>query len=155
MVGRSPSAPERAKFDPSVLDARSYHLGMIYAFAEAVASGCKRLALSPAMTRSQLKEVIDQARLIAGEYGLLMEVDDDFLTTKLFNPEYTRGKYVIHIAAEQTTLDEYTALKEYRRRHVEAGTLTEDIEVEIAWKLGRLLSYSDIAIEGLLRNPRF
>ena len=64
------STREEAKFDSSHLDAPSYHLGMIYAFAEAVASGCKRLALSPPMTEEQLDSIIDQVRLIAREYDL-------------------------------------------------------------------------------------
>lgn len=143
------------KFDPGKLDARSYQLGMIYAFAEMVASGCKRMALSPALTKHHLESIIHQARQIAREYDLILDVDSDFLTTKLFNPEYTRGKIVIHIAAEQAVIDEYKALKEYKKRHVENGTLTDEIEVDIAWKLGRLLSYSDEAIEDLLIKPRF
>jgi len=149
------STREEAKFDSSHLDAPSYHLGMIYAFAEAVASGCKRLALSPPMTEEQLDSIIDQVRLIAREYDLVLDVDNNFLTTKLFNPAYTRGKRVIHMAAEQATIDEYKALKDFKRRHVEAGTLTEDLEEEIAWKLGRLLSYSDEAITLLMKKPRF
>jgi hypothetical protein len=42
--------PEGARFDSGALDQRSYQLGMIYAFAEMVGSGVKRLALSPALT---------------------------------------------------------------------------------------------------------
>lgn len=158
MVGEkiSPTAQkDDDKFDPSKLDARSYQLGMIYAFAEMVSSGCKRMALSPALTEHQLESIIHQARQIAREYDLILDVDNDFLTTKLFNPEYTRGKIVIHIAAEQAVIDEYKALKEYKKRHVENGTLTNEIEVDIAWKLGRLLSYSDEVIKDLLIKPRF
>jgi len=42
------------------------------------------------------------------------------------------------------------ALRERKSRHAEAGTLTDEVETEIAWGLGRLLSYSDEAIAGLL-----
>lgn len=146
---------EKPSFDSSTLDARSYHLGLIYAFAEVVASGCKKLALSPPLTEEQLEEIMDDVRLIAREYGLVLYVDDDFLTTRLFNPLYTWGKIVIHIAAEQSTIDEYKELRAYKQRHLEAGALTEEVETEIAWRLGRLLSYSDEAIEGLLIKPRF
>lgn len=152
---KSSNTGGEAKFDSSHLDAPSYHLGMIYAFAEAVASGCKRLALSPALTEEQLESIIDQVRLIAREYDLVLDVDNNFLTTKLFNPAYTRGKRVIHMAAEQATIDEYKALKDFKGRHIEAGTLTDDVEREIAWKLGRLLSYSDEAITRLMKKPRF
>ena len=82
-------------------------------------------------------------------------MDRDFLETRLFNPEYTRGKMVIHLAAEGATIDEYEALKERRRGHLEAGTLTEEAKLEIARGLGRLLSYSDESIQSLLEKPRF
>jgi len=142
-------------FDSNALDQRSYKLGMIYAFAEIVGSGCKRLALSPTLTVEQFDAIWDDVRLIAEEYGLTLDVDDDFLTTRLFNPEYTRGKRVIKIVAKQETLDEYNRLKELKRRSIEEGALTEEVELELAWGLGRLLSYSDEAIRGLLDKPRF
>ncbi len=146
---------EKLVFDSSALDQRSYQLGMIYAFAEIVGSGCKRLALSPTLTVEEFDAIWEDVRLIAEEYGLTLDVDDDFLTTRLFNPEYTRGKWVIHMVTEQGTIDEYRRLKELKRRSLEAGHLTEEVELELAWGLGRLLSYSDEAIKGLLAEPRF
>lgn len=140
------------KFDRSKLDWRSYQLGVISAFAEVVDNGCKRLALSSPMTREQFDSVIDDTRLIAEERDLILHVDDDFLKTILFDHEPIRGKTVIHIVAEQATVDEYTGLKEKKRRHQEAGTLTDDVEHEIAWGLGRLLSYDDESIKDLLRK---
>ena len=149
------SQPEGARFDSGVLDQRSYQLGMIYAFAEMVGSGVKRLALSPALTEDQFERIIQEVRLIAEEYNLVLHVDRDFLETRLLNPEYTRGKMVIHLAAERATIDEYEALKERKRGHLEAGTLTEEVELEIARGLGRLLSYSDESIRHLLEKLRF
>lgn len=140
------------KFDRSKLDWKSYQLGVISAFAEVVDNGCKRLALSSPMTREQFESVIDDARLIAGERGLILYVDDDFLETILFDHEPIRGKTVIHILAEQATVDEYLGLKEKKRRHAEAGTLTGDVEHEVAWGLGRLLSYDDDSIKRLLKK---
>ena len=142
-------------FDSGTLDQRSYQLGMIYAFAEIVGSGCKRLALSPTLTVEQFDAIWDDVEFIAEEYGLILGIDDDFLVTRLFNPEYTRGKRVINIAAKQETLDEYRRLKELKRRSLEEGALTEEMELQLAWGLGRLLSYSDEAIRGLLDKPRF
>ena len=147
--------PEGARFDSGVLDQRSYHLGMIYAFSEMVGSGVKRLALSPALTEDQFEAIIQDVQLIAEDFNLILHVDHDFLETKLFNPEYTRGKIVIHMVVERTTMDEYEALKERKSRHLETGTLTEEVELEIARDLGNLLSYSDETIRHLLENPRF
>jgi len=149
------SENEYKGFDSGALDQRSYQLGMIYAFAEIVGSGCKRLALSPTLTVEQFDAIWDDVRLIAEEYGLILNIENDFLVTRLFNPEYTRGKRVINIAAKQETLDEYRQLKELKRRSLEEGALTEETELQLAWGLGRLLSYSDEAIKGLLDKPRF
>ena len=134
------------RFDSGVLDQRSYQLGMVYAFAEMVGSGVKRLALSPALTEDQFEDIIEDVRLIAEEYDLVLHVDRDFLETKLFNPEYTQGKIVIHLAAERATIDEYEALKERKRGHLVAGTLTEEADLKIARGLGCLLSYSEESI---------
>jgi len=146
---------EKRVFDSSVLDQKSYQLGMIYAFAEIVGSGCKRLALSPTLTIEEFDAIWDDVKLIAEEFKLILDIDDDFLTTRLFNPEYTRGKRVIHISAVQETHEEYKRLKELKRRSLEEGPLTEEVELELAWGMGRLLSYSDEAIRGLLDKPRF
>ena len=143
------------RFDLDRLDIRSYNLGMIYAFAEVVGSGVKRLGLSPPLTEEEYEEVIDDTRLIAEEYGVTLHTDRDFLETLLFNPEYTRGRIVIHLADSKETLDEYLRLKERKRRLEEAGELTRMNEEEIARGLGELLSYSEEAIERLLENPRF
>ncbi len=144
-----------ARFDLDKLDRRSYNLGMIYAFAEVVGSGVKRLGLSPPLTEEEYESVIDDTRLIADEYGVTLHTDRDFLETLLFNPEYTRGRIVIHLADSGETLDEYLRLKERKRRLEEAGELTRAKEEEIARGLGALLSYSEEAIERLLEKPRF
>jgi hypothetical protein len=144
-----------ARFDLDKLDRRSYNLGMIYAFAEVVGSGVKRLGLSPPLTEEEYESVIDDTRLIADEYGVTLHTDRDFLETLLFNPEYTRGRIVIHLADSGETLDEYLHLKERKRRLEEADELTRAKEEEIARGLGALLSYSEEAIERLLEKPRF
>ena len=144
-----------AGFDLEKLDRRSYNLGMIYAFSEVVGSGVKRLGLSPLLTEEEYDAVIDDTRLIADEYGVTLHTDRDFLETLLFNPEYTRGRIVIHLADSRETLDEYLRLKERKRRLEESGQLTRMKEEEIARSLGALLSYSEETVDGLLEKPRF
>lgn len=144
-----------ARFDLGKLDRRSYNLGMIYAFAEVVGSGVKRLGLSPPLTETEYESVIDDTRLIAEEYGVKLYTDRDFLETLLFNPEYTRGRTVIHLADSRETLDEYLRLKERKRRLEESGELTRMKEEEIARSLGALLSYSEETVNRLLEKPRF
>jgi len=138
--------------DKREIDWRSYQLGVIAAFAEVVDNGCKRLALSSPMTREQFDSVIEDAREIAAKRGLILHIDDDFLETILFDHTPIRGKTVIHIVAEQATVDEYLGLKEKKRKHREAGALNEEVELEVAWGLGRLLSYDDGSIKRLLEK---
>ena len=144
-----------ARFDLDKLDRRSYNLGMIYAFAEVVGSGVKRLGLSPPLTEEEYENIIDDTRLIAEEYDVTLHTDRAFLETLLFNPEYTRGRMVIHLADSKETLDEYLRLKERKKRLEESGKLTRMKEEEIARGLGALLSYSEEAVDGLLEKPRF
>jgi hypothetical protein len=141
-------------FPPADVETRSFHLGMIYAFVEVVASGCKRLALSPPMTAEELHGLSDSALAIADEYGVLTHADDDCLETRLFNPAFTRDKHVLLFALDRATLDEYLALKELRARSLADGSLNER-EEEIARRFGRLLSYSVEAVDRLLEKPRF
>lgn len=134
------------------IDWRSHQLGAMTAFAEVVDNGCKRLALSSPMTREQFDSVIEDIREIATKRDLILHVDDEFLETILFDHEPIRGKTVIHIVAEQATVDEYLGLKEKKQKHREAGTLNEEVELEVAWGLGRLLSYDDDSILRLLKK---
>jgi len=152
MVDDFSSGSNVRRFNRSGLDWRSYQLGVIAAFAEVVQMGCKRLALSSPMTEDQYTEIIDQARLIAEERNVVLYVDDDFLETRLFDPEHTEGKIVIHIAVDQETVDDYLALKGKKRDHTRDGTLTDEKENQIAWSLGRLLSYDNRSIERLITN---
>jgi hypothetical protein len=142
-------------FDPSELEQVSYHLGVVFAFAEIVGSGVKRMALSSPLTRDLYNEIIDRVHILAKEYGIVLYIDDDFLETKLFNPDYTCGKRVIHIARDKETIKAYKTLRDRKRKHLAEGTLTEEVETEVAWEMGRLLSYSDEAIRGLLVKQRF
>ena len=135
-------------------DLDSYHLGMIYAFAEIAGSGVKPLALSPPMTREEYERLKAPIRLMADEYKVHLLVDEDFLTTKLFNPAFTEGKVVVHMAKDANTLDRYKDLKEMKTRKRGEGRLGE-AEEEIAVGLGLLLGYDKETIADLLKNPRF
>ncbi len=132
----------------------SYHLGMIYAFAEVVGSGVKPLALSPPMTHEEYTRIQDPIKAMAEEYGVHTLVDEDFLVTKLFNPVFTEGKIVIHFAKDPAVLERYKRLKEFKARKQRESRLAES-EEEIARELGAILGYDKDTIESLLVKPRF
>ena len=86
-------------------DKRSFILGMVTAFCECVAGGCKRLALSPPLTEADYAMVRDDALSIIGDHGLLHyhERNRDL-------PESRRFEWIV-IAARRATLAEYLRLR--------------------------------------------
>ena len=86
-------------------DKRSFIIGMIVAFSECVAGGCKRLALSPPLTREDFEAVRDEACAIIEKHCLLHwhERNED-------RPAEGRREWIL-IAARQETLDAYRQLR--------------------------------------------
>lgn len=143
------------RFNHGDLEQRSYHIGMIYAFAECVGSGVKRLGLSPPLDDDEYEDIKRVVEAISEDFDIVTYVDRDFIETLLFNPEYTRDKIVIHLADNRKTIEEYKELKEDKRRYISQDSYDAEAEDEIAWRLGKLLSYSDDAIRKLFEYPRF
>lgn len=136
------------------LDDRSFGLGMIYAFAEVVASGCKPMAYSPPLEPGDLAPMLAGAQEIGKEYGVVVRHDAGFTPTLLFNPAFTAGKEVIVLAASPEVLDRYLALQ--ARQQQGPGHLDEQaFREQVARELGELLGYSSQVIDDLLVNPRF
>ena len=89
----------------NTLDKRSFILGMITAFSECVAAGCKRLALSPPMTGRDYETVCEEAFDIIRKHGLL-----HYHEQNLDQPESTRIDWIL-IASKQDTIDRYLQLR--------------------------------------------
>ena len=88
------------------LDKRSFVLGMITAFCECVASGCKRLALSPPLSPAEYEALREEACEIIEKHGLLYDHET--------NPELEekeRFEWIL-IAARQDTISAYHRLRE-------------------------------------------
>ena len=92
-------------------------------------------------------------KALAKEFGLQALVDHDFLVTRLFPPELTEGKSVIVLAQSKDVIDEYRRLKRTKLEAAASGRLSE-VEYELARVFGRLLSYSEEAIERLIDKNR-
>jgi hypothetical protein len=129
----------------------SYYAGTISTSAEFVGYGCKKLALSATFSDEELSALLEHARLKAEEYGIPIYVEKDLLVTRLFSPTIAQGKTVILFAYNQDVLDEYFALKEFRKKAIAEDRIAE-AEEEIAWRFGRLLSYPDETIKRLLEE---
>ncbi len=134
-------------------DRLSFCMGMVFAFAEIVASGVKPLALSPPLETDEFAALKEDVRGVASEFGLYVGEDRDVLITMLFDPAFTAGKAVFLLAADENVLEEYASLKEERKRMGDKGSASE--EVDLARRFGSLLGYSPQVVDGLCRNPRF
>ena len=88
------------------MDKRSFILGMITAFSECVAAGCKRLALSPPLTEEDVALWGGEARALIARHGLLSALEEN-----RDMPEAQRFCWLL-IAARQETLEEYQALRQ-------------------------------------------
>ena len=86
-------------------DQTSFILGMVTAFCECVAGGCKRMALSPPMTQKAFDASERAARELIARHGLLCLHEE--------NPDLPKNErfHWLVIAARQETLDAYRALR--------------------------------------------
>jgi len=86
-------------------DRKSFILGMITAFCECVAGGCKRMALSPPLTAEAFDAVREAAYRLIEAHGLIHyhERNEDL-------PAEERFQWIV-IAARQQTIDEYLRLR--------------------------------------------
>ena len=139
-------------FNSVRIDRVSYHLGMITAFVEVVAAGVKKLGLSPPLDPETFGQVMAGAKSVATAHDVSLYVEKDFLTTDLFEPEFTRGKYVLLIYEDPQVLDTYMGLKGKKEELLETGGFEGNARRQIAVELGRLLSYPEDRVEKMLSS---
>ena len=87
------------------LDKHSFILGMVTAFSECVAGGCKRLALSPPLSDEDYAETAEEACALIEKHGLLHYHEEN-----ADQPEGKRFHWIL-IAGRQETIDSYLALR--------------------------------------------
>ena len=89
-----------------MMDKRSFVLGMVTAFSECVAGGCKRLALSPPLSPADFAQFGEEAAALIARHGLISYHEENADL-----PEAERFDWLL-IAAQQETIDQYKALRE-------------------------------------------
>ena len=132
-------------------DLRSYRLGAIASWSEAVSVGVKELALSSPATPDEMDALIDEAERIAARFGISVYREADLLVTDLFPDDVAKDKHVL-LLYRQPTLDKYLALKQKKAALIEAGHYKGKAREDIARVFGRLLSYPDSVIDEKLVN---
>ncbi len=148
--GDSPQLHEESEW---TIDQRSYTLGGIGAFAEMVGAGVKRLALSSPLDPEEMDATIGEAERIAANNGVQVYRETDFLVTDLFSASLTDGKHVLVICTE-ASLEEYMDLKALKQRLIDSGQYDAEGRVDVARRMGALLSYTDDKIASLLAGEQ-
>lgn len=87
------------------LDKRSFVLGMVTAFCECVAGGCKKLALSPPLSSEDYRTMKEEIFDLIEKHGLIYYHEEN-----LDRPPESRFEWVL-IAARRETIDSYISLR--------------------------------------------
>ena len=133
-------------------DAFSYKLGAADCFCEMVRAGVKRLALAhPCNTKEERDQYLPYFEKLCGEYGVKLYVEDVPLLTDLFPLSMNRGKFNAIFYQEEAVLQEYLGLKAEKEQALKEGTYDQKRR-DIAWRYGKLLSYTDEGIRRLLEQ---
>lgn len=133
------------------IDKYSYQLGAADCFCEMVRAGVKKIALAhPCDTRGERDAFLPDFERLCAEYGVKMYREDDAFLTDLFPVSMNKGKYNAIFYQEDQALQAYLDLKEEKRRAQADGTYAGEKRRDIAWRYGKLLSYTDEGIQRLL-----
>lgn len=143
------TAPAIGQENKPTIDQRSYNLGIMGGFAEVVRLGVKKLALSEVMSPEEMDGVMEDAEIIAKRNEVLLWRETDFLVTDLFPEDVAEGKHVLLIYTGGT-LDEYLAIKSDKAALIASNAYAGQARKDIARRFGRLLSYPDDIIDGML-----
>ncbi len=133
----------------SKIDQRSYRLGAIGAFGEAVNAGVKQLALSATMTTEEIEILLAEAEKVVEKNNVLLYREADLIVTDLFPADIAKGKEVLLIY-QGNTIDQYLQLKADKNKLISENRYKGIEREEIARRFGRMLSYSSRKINQLL-----
>ena len=135
------------------MDVYSYQCGVIDAFNEIVKAGVKDLALSHPASSKEIYELLPFVISMTQKYGTSYEVENDLLITDLFPVSHNKGKTVILFWKDPIVIEKYHELKKWKAYSLRHGTYHET-RTDIAREFGKLLSYSERAIETMMKeNP--
>lgn len=134
------------------IDTFSYELGAADCFCEMVRAGVKRLALAhPCDSPQERDQYLPYFEELCRKYGVKLYVEDEAFLTDLFPLSLNQGKYNALFYQEDSALQEYLALKGEKEAALAQGTYGQ-VRRDIAWRFGKLLSYTDEGIRRLLES---
>lgn len=136
------------------IDKFSYQLGAADCLCEMVRAGVKRIALShPCDSREERDGFLPEFDRLCEKYGVHYYVEDESFLTDLFPLSLNRGKCNVIFYQDASALREYLALKAEKKKAMAAGNY-DNCRKDLAWRYGKLLSYTDAGIRRLLDANR-
>lgn len=133
------------------IDQFSRVLGSMSTFNEMLACGAKNVALGHPVDDEKLRdEHLEYALLICKEAGTQCCKEDNGFLTDLFPAGMNRNKFNILFYKDPKYRDEYFALKKRKDQLIAEGRYNSEERYKLAYDYGKLLSYSDEAIERMI-----
>ena len=133
------------------IDSYSYQCGFIDCVNEMIHAGVKPLALSrPMDSAAERDALVPFAQESCQRWGNQMYIEDEPLLTDLFPLSLSRDKHNILFYRAGHVLEEYLRLKDRKAALVAEGAYFGGNRTQVAWDLGRLLSYPAEAIRSLI-----
>ena len=129
------------------IDQFSFVCGAMDCFNEVLAADVKNLAFgSPEKDKAERDRQLEPARDICQKYGTKYYVEDEAFFTDLFPLSANQDTYLIIFYKHDRYIEQYLELKRRKKELVEKREYKGEARFQIAYDLGKLLSYSDEAI---------
>jgi hypothetical protein len=129
------------------VDKVSFELGMINCFAEMVACGVKKLAISPPLSPEDYSVIGSFSDEIVQGFSIKSYLEKSLLITDLQSEDFTKGKWSILYYKDESVLKAYLELKEKKDSLEKMRQSDETVLKTISREFLRLLSYPDNIIE--------
>lgn len=133
------------------IDSFSKTIGSMETFNEMLSCGAKNIALGvPVYDKALRDEHMEFAKHICEDCGTQCVNEDDPFITDLFRVSLNKDKYNILFFRDEKYLQAYNELKARKKALVAAGEYKGEARYKIAYDFGKLLSYTDEAIDRMI-----
>lgn len=136
------------------IDEFSYNCGVMDCFGEMVKARMKKLALAhPSPSRIMRDRYIPFVEQMTQKYGINYYLDDEPLLSDLFPLSMNKDTYNIIFYHDEKDIQEYCLLKQIKKEAIQKQEY-EHVRQQIAYRLGKLLCYSDETIENYIQQNK-
>jgi hypothetical protein len=133
------------------IDSFSKTVGSMSTFNEMLSCGAKNLALGvPVYDKTLRDEHMEFAKVICEDCGTQCVNEDEPFITDLFRVSLNKDKYNILFFMDEKYLHAYNDLKARKKALVASGEYKGAARYQIAYDFGKLLSYTDEAIDRMI-----